>query len=421
MQALVAQWGDVAALAAKEWFDAQRTRETGQRGQRALMAVTVPADMIASTVRWAAGPLWQGRPEATKARLDTALTGWVKQASRDTIIQNAERDRTARWARIPQGITCAFCLVMASRGFVYRSAKTAGDPRVTGASTFHDHCDCLTVATWDAPKFPDYNPDALYHMYRTAADHASSGDIHAIVAQLRHMYPDQLTDGVQPATTTSGSGGGAKPPTPPKPPEPSVPEPNWSGKQIKPDVKELDALSDFGLTVQRPGAQYTLAKKKAALRSWTGGAYRAINDTLFGKPVTQPKRAVDPWDQIHTIDEALADHPTTTAFTVDRQMHLDTFGVTNVQDALTLPRGKEFDHAGFLATSLNEGGEKANPDPRIATRILVPPGMPAAYLEKITSIAGEEEILLPRGQRLEYVTSGSLPNGQPVLFLRLVP
>lgn len=158
-------------------------------------------------VRWAVGPLWQGAPQQTYQRLDTAVGHAVRQAGRDTIIQNTEKDPAARWARIPTGAkTCAFCLVMASRGWVYRSAAKAGahsgskDPRLTGSgpNVFHHDCDCLVVATWDKPNFPDYDPDQLYDLY-TEARTAGGGDLHDILTALRRQHPELLTDGVEPA------------------------------------------------------------------------------------------------------------------------------------------------------------------------------------------------------------------------------
>ena len=48
----------------------------------------------------------------------------------ETIIANVGRDRDkgAMFARIPTGFeTCTFCLMLASRGAVYHSRKTAGE------------------------------------------------------------------------------------------------------------------------------------------------------------------------------------------------------------------------------------------------------------------------------------------------------
>ena len=70
----------------------------------------------------------------------------------ETIIANVERDKDkgARFARVPTGLeTCAFCLMLASRGAVYHTRKTASEWR-----HFHRGCDCKVV-----PSFED-DPDA---------------------------------------------------------------------------------------------------------------------------------------------------------------------------------------------------------------------------------------------------------------------
>lgn len=70
----------------------------------------------------------------------------------ETIIANVGRDRDkgAMFARVPTGTeTCTFCLMLASRGAVYHTRKTAGEWR-----HFHRGCDCKVV-----PSFED-DPDA---------------------------------------------------------------------------------------------------------------------------------------------------------------------------------------------------------------------------------------------------------------------
>lgn len=66
---------------------------------------------------------------------------------------------------MPVGKTCAFCCMLASRGFVYTSSGTAGSSR-------HANCDCQVVPGW-GPKAREaviagYNPDTYYDMYRKA-------------------------------------------------------------------------------------------------------------------------------------------------------------------------------------------------------------------------------------------------------------
>ena len=65
----------------------------------------------------------------------------------ETIIANVGRDRDggAMFARVPTGTeTCAFCLMLASRGAVYHTRKTAGEWR-----HFHRGCDCKVVPSFE--------------------------------------------------------------------------------------------------------------------------------------------------------------------------------------------------------------------------------------------------------------------------------
>lgn len=70
----------------------------------------------------------------------------------ETIISNVgrDKDRGVRFARVPTGSeTCTFCIMLASRGAVYHTRKSAGEFK-----HFHRHCDCKVV-----PGFED-DPDA---------------------------------------------------------------------------------------------------------------------------------------------------------------------------------------------------------------------------------------------------------------------
>ena len=102
----------------------------------------------------------------------------VGRAANKTTIRNAERDfsKGVRYARVPTGKeTCGFCLMLASRGFDYKSRKSAGDMGF-GFNRFHDRCDCRVVAGDDFTTVEGYDPDWLYDVYldaRSTIDPAS--------------------------------------------------------------------------------------------------------------------------------------------------------------------------------------------------------------------------------------------------------
>lgn len=100
----------------------------------------------------------------------------VKKAAGETVMQNSVCDpRDVRYARVPGGgETCEFCIMLASRGAVYRSAASAGE-----LNHYHAHCRCRIVPMWDtywdgmsrrasaSTIIEGYDPDELYFQYAT--------------------------------------------------------------------------------------------------------------------------------------------------------------------------------------------------------------------------------------------------------------
>lgn len=194
---LIAEYGELSAALAMEWFDQLRF-ESGQTAAflaAAPLAASVTPERVEAKVRYLAGQLWTPEPEKILSGLTKASDKYVKQFGRDTIASNAERDG-ATWARVPTGAkTCAWCLILASRDAVYLSEETALT-RADG-DRYHGFCDCQAVPIWGPDDYPEgYLPDDYYDMYRTARDAAGSGDMKDIAAALRREFPEAVNDGV---------------------------------------------------------------------------------------------------------------------------------------------------------------------------------------------------------------------------------
>ncbi|RKW71756.1 VG15 protein [Galactobacter caseinivorans] len=193
---LVKRFGPVSAQLAVEWYQElmAASGDAGTFTPTPARSSLSAADMAAS-VESASGGLFDGDPSRVLGYLATYTGLWVQQQGRDTIRKNADREGVM-WARVPRGaITCAWCLVLASRGADYvseNSARLASD-----GEPYHPKCDCQPVRIASKEDYPKgYLPDDWLDMYMEARKASGSGDIRDIASHMREMYPDILTDGV---------------------------------------------------------------------------------------------------------------------------------------------------------------------------------------------------------------------------------
>lgn len=197
--ALVREYGEVAAAAAADWYEEIRAGQS-QGTFSATVAGTADDAAVAGSVRWAAGDLFSEDALQTFSKLEGAIQRHISYSSRETVRRNVESDPgRPRYARVPSGAkTCAFCTMVASRGFVYYSKQSAGDLGKGVGEDFHDDCDCQIVPEWDAESnhIEGYDPDAMFSIYERARKESGSGDPNEIAAAMRRLEPDWFTDGV---------------------------------------------------------------------------------------------------------------------------------------------------------------------------------------------------------------------------------
>ena len=197
---LVHTYGDIVATAAMQWYDEERSKIPGLPEYRASSDVyTTSGEQAVASTRYAAGHLYTDNQEAALAALGGTVQKMVKDAGRATIARNVRLDPAhPRYARVPRGAkTCAWCAMLASRGWVYVSKETAA---LHGRG--HAHCDCELVPSWKANEayMRGYDPDALYGMYGKArsavlAAGGDENDLSQIAAKARELFPDAYTDG----------------------------------------------------------------------------------------------------------------------------------------------------------------------------------------------------------------------------------
>lgn len=156
-------YGDAAATAAADYYDAAM-EASGNGAPRALLSNAVDPVQVEKVARYQAGKLASGDVKGFVKECAAYVGDSAKRAANDTTLRNAQRDgrRGVRYARVPTGAeTCTFCRMLASRGFVYKSDKSAGR-----LSHFHRNCDCRVVASTDADGLEGYDPDREYELWQ---------------------------------------------------------------------------------------------------------------------------------------------------------------------------------------------------------------------------------------------------------------
>lgn len=154
---------DLAAQLAAEFYDGIREFELGQRMGAVAQSGRDPA-ATDGAVRAFAQKLVEDKTAEFITLCLERLDYETKVAAAQTVLNNGKRDsRHPRYARVPSGAeTCDFCLMLASRGFVYRNEVTA--------SHAHSSCDCRVVPSWKAHEVQGYDPTTLYDQWQKAID-----------------------------------------------------------------------------------------------------------------------------------------------------------------------------------------------------------------------------------------------------------
>lgn len=177
IEAIVAASDEYGAMT-REMACALFESETGQ----AASYVTQPTnrETVESSVRYYAGSLKDGTEEGLEkfVKSCTARTRLLtRRCSNEAVIEScaasaksAKRRKASakaghkgvRFARVPRGgDTCTFCAMLASRGFVYWSRKTAGE-----FNHYHLHCRCAIVPDDGSGEVEGYDPTEWYARWK---------------------------------------------------------------------------------------------------------------------------------------------------------------------------------------------------------------------------------------------------------------
>ena len=163
MEGFVQAYDDKAAVFASQWYD-YRAEQGGARLKQAVTMTVYEPGSVDDVARYQAKKLAKEGDAAFARACGEFARNDAFRSLNETIVANVGRDRDkgAMFARVPTGFeTCPFCLMLASRGAVYHSRKTAGE-----WGRFHRGCDCKVVPSFegdpDAELVQGVKPRELY-------------------------------------------------------------------------------------------------------------------------------------------------------------------------------------------------------------------------------------------------------------------
>lgn len=167
MEGFVQAYDDKAAEFASQRHD-YRAEQGGARLKQAVTMTVYEPGSVDDVARYQAKKLAKEGDAAFARACGEFARNDAFRSLNETIITNVGRDRDkgTMFARVSTGFeTCAFCLMLASRGAVCHSRKTAGEWR-----HFHRGCDCKGVPSFegdpDAEVVQGVKPRELYKLYR---------------------------------------------------------------------------------------------------------------------------------------------------------------------------------------------------------------------------------------------------------------
>ena len=150
--------------------------------------------MVDKRLHYLAGHLTNGDTEKYREGVLDVTRFYIKRSAQDAMVANCDKARL-RYARVPSGFeTCAFCFMLASRGFVYSSELKAG----LGHS-YHPNCNCTVVPGAKGRTAIDgYDPEGMYKRWEDCAKTVGSYDADAVMKEAATRDWHWLYTGVAP-------------------------------------------------------------------------------------------------------------------------------------------------------------------------------------------------------------------------------
>lgn len=168
LQMSIGLHGEMAQALAGQLFDEVCALEGIGPYSFELADDIIDFDMLEEKVRWFARYIVEH--DGGSRFMDdcgTLADFYARRCNYESMVRNCYRNHV-RYARVPTGTeTCDFCMMLASRGFVYYDQSRAEEGS-------HLHCDCVTICGGDSTQIEGYDPDALYDLWQSGITETAS-------------------------------------------------------------------------------------------------------------------------------------------------------------------------------------------------------------------------------------------------------
>lgn len=166
LESVLPTYTDAAAQASADLYDAVREASVGQRLGATAASGYDPA-ATDGAVRAFVQKVVDGKEIEVFNRLVLSRVDYeLRRAANYCVTANGARDPLSpKYARVPTGAeTCDFCLMLASRGYVYHSTSSAAVDHT------HDSCDCRVVPGFPSDEVEGYDTRAIYDRWQSTID-----------------------------------------------------------------------------------------------------------------------------------------------------------------------------------------------------------------------------------------------------------
>ena len=133
-----------------------------------------PLEQLERTVTWGVRKIngWDALALAQFPGASGSFERKILHQARKTVFHNTQRSGT-RYARIPGPYACPFCLILASRGAVYLTEKSATSK--TNGGRFHDGCHYVAIECLTQDDVPSFIHE-LEQEWNNTAGHVTTGE-----------------------------------------------------------------------------------------------------------------------------------------------------------------------------------------------------------------------------------------------------